>query len=99
MSLIRIKPRAKADLAEIWRYIAIDSDAVADTFIATLHAKFQVIANSPNIGRARDALAVGVRSFPVGRYVVFYRVLSDAVVIIRVLHSARDILTVYNADA
>ena len=48
----------------------------------------------PGMGRLRDELAVDLRSFPVGRYVIFFRPLSNGVNIVRVLHSARDL----NAD-
>ena len=43
------------------------------------------------MGRARDELAPGLRSFPIGRYVIFYEPLPDGVAIARVLHGARDI--------
>jgi hypothetical protein len=36
-------------------------------------------------------LAPELRSFPVGRYVVFYRPQDDGIDVVRVLHSARDI--------
>ena len=40
---------------------------------------------------AREELASGLRSFPVRRYVVFYRPLVDAIEVVRVLHGARDV--------
>jgi toxin ParE1/3/4 len=50
------------------------------------------------IGRSRDELAPGMRSFPVGRYVVFYLPLDDGIDVVRVLHGARDIETVFNPE-
>lgn len=47
------------------------------------------------MGRRRDELAPGVQSFPFGRYIVFYRVVSDAIEVVRVLHGARDIETIF----
>ena len=64
--MIILQPRAKADLAEIWEFIADDSDAHADAFIDLIDQKFQVLAHQPGIGRRRDELADGLRSFPVG---------------------------------
>ena len=49
------------------------------------------LATQPLMGRARDELAEGLRSMPMGRHVVFYVPLSDGIDIVRVLHSARDI--------
>jgi toxin ParE1/3/4 len=43
------------------------------------------------MGRARDELAEGVRSFPTGRYVIFYIPIDDGIDMVRILHSARDI--------
>lgn len=43
------------------------------------------------MGRLRGELATGLRSFPVGRYVIFYRALSNGIEIVRVLHGARDL--------
>ncbi len=84
-------PRAKADLIEIWNYIADDSENRADDFINTLDKKLQTLAASPYIGRPRTELIDDLRSFPIERYIIFYRVIPQGVEIIRVLHSARDI--------
>jgi toxin ParE1/3/4 len=43
------------------------------------------------MGRRRDELAPGLQSFPLGRYVIFYRALPAATEIVRVLHGARDV--------
>ena len=39
MAVIIKRPRALSDLAEIWDYIADDSEARADAFVATIDAK------------------------------------------------------------
>jgi toxin ParE1/3/4 len=43
------------------------------------------------MGRARDELRQGLRSFPVGRFSIFYRQLDQGIVVVRVAHGARDI--------
>ncbi len=92
------RPQALSDLAEIWNYIADNSEAQADSFVATIDTKFQTLAKQPGIGRLRDELAAGLRSLPVGRYVIFYLSLADGVEIIRVLHGSRDIVTIFHDD-
>jgi toxin ParE1/3/4 len=47
----------------------------------------------PASGRLRDELRPGVRSFPVGSYVVFYRAVAGTIEVLRVLHESRDIDT------
>ena len=51
------------------------------------------------MGRARDELAPDLRSFPFGRYVIFYEPIEDGIDVVRVLHSARDIDAVFGEDA
>jgi len=47
------------------------------------------------MGRAREELFENLRSHPFGRYVIFYMPLSDGVDVIRVIHSARDLDSVF----
>ena len=98
MPVIIKRPRARADLAEIWSYIADDSEARADAFVEAIDRKVHALAGRPNMGRARDELAEGLRSFSVGRYVIFYRALSNGVDIVRVLHGARDLDAIFHPD-
>lgn len=45
------------------------------------------------MGRRRDDLINGMRSFPYQAYIIFYRITDTTVQIVRVLHGARDIGT------
>jgi toxin ParE1/3/4 len=92
------RPRARIDLAEIWDYIADDSEARADAFIETIDHKFHALAAQPNMGRGRDELAGSLRSLPVGRYVIFYRPIPGGVEIIRVLHGSRDLDAIFHSE-
>jgi toxin ParE1/3/4 len=98
MAVILKRPRAKTDLAEIWDYIAEDSEARADAFIEMIDQKFQALAAQPNMGRGRDELAKNLRSLPIGRYVVFYLPIPGGVEIIRVLHGSRDLDALFYSD-
>jgi toxin ParE1/3/4 len=98
MPLIVKLPRAQCDLIEIWDYIADDSEARADSFIDTIDRKVQAVANRPNMGRSRDELVEGLRSFPVGRYVIYYRIIPGGIEIVRVLHGARDVDAIFGSD-
>ena len=98
MPIIVKSPKAKADLIEIWDYIADDSEIRADAFIQTIDKKFHILVIEPLLGVARDEIEAELRSFPVGRYVIFYRRISDGIEIIRVLHGARDLNFILNPD-
>lgn len=95
MSQLRISPRASSDLIEIWSYIADDSAANADAFIDKIYETIELLARQPGSGRRREELAPGIQSFPVGRYIIFYRVVAGAIEIVRLLHGARDIENIF----
>ncbi|HLX71996.1 MAG TPA: type II toxin-antitoxin system RelE/ParE family toxin, partial [Verrucomicrobiae bacterium] len=81
---------AAADLDEIWSYIAQDNPDAADKLMAAFASRFLRLASMPELGRSRAELSLGLRGFPVGRYVIFYRQRECHIEIIRVLHGARD---------
>lgn len=98
MPNVVVRPRALADLAGIWAFIAEDSVNQADRFAALVDRQFRALARQPHMGRSRPELAADLRSFPVGNYVVFYVPRSKGIEVVRVLHGARDIKSILQAD-
>jgi toxin ParE1/3/4 len=98
MAAIYKRPLAQEDLIEIWEYIADDNINRADAFIDIVDGKLRTLAAQPMMGRARDELMAGLRSFPVGRYILFYELVTDGIALVRVLHSARDIPTQFESE-
>ncbi len=90
-------PRAKADVLSIGRHIAEQSRSrsVAIRFLDKIDAKLKFLAQHPLAGELRPDLAVGVSSFPIGNYVIFYRPSDGGVDVLRILHGARDIPRVF----
>jgi toxin ParE1/3/4 len=91
MPTYRLTQRARRDLVEIWSYIAEDNEAAADRIIDLLVAGFRILGQNPRLGRSRDDLRQGCRSFVVAQYVIVYRVANPGVQILHVLHGKRDI--------
>lgn len=91
MATVTKRPRAKSDLIDIWRFIAIDSPDNATRFLLTIDEKLQTIAENPFMGKAREELMEGLRSFPIGNYIIYYFPAGDGIDIVRVLNAARDI--------
>ena len=89
--VVQLRPRAAADIAEVWEHIAEDSLAAADLWVDQLSEQFRLLATQPLMGRARSELSPRLRSFPFGRYVIFYEPLDDGLDVVRLLHSARDV--------
>lgn len=99
MPSIVIRPKAISDLADIWAYIAEDSPRQADAFAARINPDLQLL-RQPNLGRPRTELLDGLRSMPVGRYVIFYisRVRPRGIEVVRVLHGARDLRPLFEEE-
>src|SRR4051794_8888702 len=91
MSQVRISAQAEADLKDIWVYIARSNAGAADKLIAGVIEKYQSLASFPLMGRSREELAQGLRSYPVGKYLIFYRPIDAGIEVVRVLHGARDL--------
>ena len=83
--------QAEEDLLEIWAHVAADTPAAGDRLLDRIASACEMLAKNPAAGRTRGELAERLRSFPVGKYVVFYRPIDDEIVVIRVLHGARDL--------
>lgn len=86
-----IAPEAARDLDEVWFYIARNDPAEADRFLDRLLETSRVLADMPGMGRRRPDLAVRMRCFPVGTFLIFYQILDDGIEVVRVLHGARNI--------
>jgi toxin ParE1/3/4 len=87
-------PEAEVDLDDIWYYVAKQSSSIeiAERLIDSITDGFFLLSRHPYLGRARDEdLRPGLRSFPVGKYVIIYRVQQEDVIILRVLHGSRNI--------
>lgn len=67
------------DLAEVWDHIADDSLRAADRWVDQLDEQFQLLATQPLMGRARGDLSPRLRSFPFGRYLIFYEPVEDGI--------------------
>jgi toxin ParE1/3/4 len=85
------------DLIAIATYISIDNLDAGDRFLYAAEATFQKIAKLPEIGRisgfAHPELTQ-IRQYPIKgfkNYLIFYRLQTDAIDIMRVLHGAQEI--------
>jgi toxin ParE1/3/4 len=67
------------------------SEKTATRFVGAIEAAFQPLMHFPLSGPARDQLAPGLRVTFHNPYAIYYRPLPDRVVIVRILHGARDI--------
>ncbi len=89
------RPEAENDIEEIWLYIAQDNVDNADKLLDEIEETSRKLAQFINMGRNRDELHAGLKSFPVGKYVIYYLPISGGLEIVRILHGMRDIDTFF----
>ena len=95
MSRVLKSPEAENDLDEIWWYIAQDNPNSADKLLDDIDEASRKLAKFADMGRTRDELHPGLKSFPVGMYLIFYMPISGGIKIVRVLHGMMDIDTFF----
>ena len=91
MTRIILAAAATRDLREAWEYIAVDSPDRADAFLNRLDELFETLASFPEMGTSREEFGPGLRSFPVGNHLVFYRLGDGTIEIARILSGYRDL--------
>ena len=95
----RLSPLSVRDLDEIGSYVGDRSVRAAIRLIDAFQRQFELLSERPRIGRARPDLRPELRSWPHGSYIVLYRVIEGGVEIVRVVHGARDLVSVLNEES
>lgn len=97
-----ILPAAQADIDDTAEYIAQDSLAAGIALLEATATTLQDVVDMPGIGREREDLAherlAGIRSVAIkgfANWLVFYRTIENGIEVIRVLHGARDLETLF----
>jgi plasmid stabilization system protein ParE len=90
--------RAADDLEAIADFIAQDTPARAVAFLQKLRQQCLNIGRFPNAQPRFPELGDRARVMPYKNYVVLYQVWDDVVSIERIIHGARDILSLIHHD-
>jgi toxin ParE1/3/4 len=96
MSRPIITPEAEEDIDDLLSYIASDNFEVSILFYDRMLGTFETLVANPRAGRERPDISEGLRCFPFGNYLIFYRIWAGEVAITRVLHSARDLKEIFS---
>lgn len=87
----RVTRDAEQDLDEIYLYWAKRAGLeAADRLIESLVDRFWLLGEYPHAGRPSEDIAAGVKCFPAGKYLIYYRVMRRRTDILHVFHGARD---------
>ena len=87
-----LRELARADLEAIWIY-TVEHWGIeqAERYLQGLFGCFEELAANPRLGRERNDVKAGYRSFPQGRHVVFYLIVPKGVEVIGVVHQSADV--------
>lgn len=88
--------QALIDLEDISEYISRDNPDAAIALVAEVLEKCEVLANHPKMGGDRSYLRKGLRGFSIGNYVIFYESLPEGIHLVRVIHGARDLPSLFD---
>lgn len=91
MTRLVFTPLAEGDLLEILEYIAEHRPLTATKVVERIRHVCGKLCQFPEMGQLRPEFAASLRSIPVQRWVIFYRVVGDSVEVHRVLDGARDL--------
>ena len=95
MNNYKLSNKAEQDLEDIWVYIARQNQIAADKQIAQIINRLPMLAQFPDMGKTRDNLLQGLRSFSIKPYIIYYSKITDGVEIFRVLHQSRDVESLF----
>lgn len=87
---LRLSCRAERDIEDIRSYLIARSPQGADRVRVSLSAAFDLLELFPYSGRATSLDQI--RVLPIVRYpyLIYYAVITDAIVIVHVRHASRD---------
>jgi len=91
-STYRLTPAADQDIAEIWQY-SFENWGLekANDYLNEIENALNNLVDNPKLGKNRDEIRQGYRSFQVGRHLIFYRLnLGKQIEAVRVLHERMD---------
>ena len=91
MNHFRLSRLAEQDLEDIWVYLTQQDELLADKQIAQILDRFPMLSQFPDMGKQRNDLLNGLRSFPVKPYIIFCNKILDGIEVVRVLHQSRNI--------
>ncbi len=88
----KLTPKAENDLTEIYLHGFLNfGETQAEKYFSELEDCFQVLSETPFIGRERTEFSPPVRIHHHGRHLVIYVIQEDRILIIRVLHDSMDV--------
>jgi toxin ParE1/3/4 len=86
---VRWAPRAADDLEAVVRYIQQDDPEAAHRVAQTIYARAEGLQTLPHRGRPGRVAGTRELTLPPLPFIIVYRVLAEAVEIVRIIHGAQ----------
>ena len=96
--LIRILRVAEDDFTEIVTYISADRPSAAEALATKIEKHLKLLSQNPHLGRVpkeSDLARLHYRYIVVENYLIFYTIEGRSIFIHRILHGARDYLSLF----
>jgi len=89
---VRFTEDAERDVWSILQY-SLESwgQKQSDRYQQKLEKGFQTLSENPRIGREKENGFLGCRCFQVEQHIIFYKIDSNSVTVIRILHERMDV--------
>jgi toxin ParE1/3/4 len=89
---VRRLPKFVDDLTQAYAYIGDRNLKAGDRLLDQVEATIEMLGAFPELGRPREELRPGLRSFKLRRFphILFYKLDDEGVTLLRLLHGARD---------
>lgn len=92
MIALRFSPRARADIDGIWTYTVQKwSMEQAEAYLLAIDHALSLLRENPRLGRYASEIGDGLFRFPVASHIIYYRLASDTLNVVRVLHKSMDV--------
>lgn len=95
---VRLLRIAEDDLTEIVAYIAADRISAAEALADKIEKNLSLLSKNPFLGRIpkeEELARLGYRYLVVQNYFVFYTIEGQTIYVHRILHGARDYLSLF----
>lgn len=90
---ISFTSEALDDIQNIWDYTTYQwSISQAEKYFNIISTTIQLIASNPKLfGRFYTKLGKGIRGYRAGKHIILYRVVSEGIEVVRIVHGSMNI--------
>jgi toxin ParE1/3/4 len=92
MISLRFAPRARADIDGIWNYTTQKWNMdQAEAYLLAIEHAVNLLRENPRLGRNASDIGEGLFKFPVASHFIYYRLTSNRLDVVRILHKSMDV--------